>query len=113
LYGLKHSRLRNTFYTVIFGMPNSLLALVTDLQGLTWNASRTLSKMSSDTRGRPELLPLHKHPVSTNCRYRLVTLFRVRVRVTLQLTVSQSVCLGVEPNLELLTRDIYLFIFFF
>jgi hypothetical protein len=29
-----------------------------------------------------------------------------RVRVTLQLTVSQSVCLGVEPNLGLLTRDI-------
>jgi hypothetical protein len=36
--------------------------------------------------------------------------FRVRVRVTLQLMVSQSVCLGVEPNLGLLTRDI---IFFF
>jgi hypothetical protein len=32
---------------------------------------------------------------------------RVRVRVTLQLTVSQSVCLGVEPNLGLLTRDIF------
>jgi hypothetical protein len=34
---------------------------------------------------------------------------RVRVRVTLQLTVSQSVCLGVEPNLGLLTRDIFFF----
>jgi hypothetical protein len=31
---------------------------------------------------------------------------RVRVRVTLQLTVSQSVCRGVEPNLGLLTRDL-------
>jgi hypothetical protein len=29
------------------------------------------------------------------------------VRVTLQLTVSQSVCLGVEPNLGLLTKDIW------
>jgi hypothetical protein len=29
----------------------------------------------------------------------------VRVRVTLQLTVSQSVRLGVEPDLGLLTRD--------
>jgi hypothetical protein len=38
---------------------------------------------------------------------------RVRVRVTLQLTVSQSVCLGVEPNLGLLTRDIIIIIFFF
>jgi hypothetical protein len=27
-----------------------------------------------------------------------------RVRVTLQLTVSQSVCLGVEPRLRLMTR---------
>jgi hypothetical protein len=35
----------------------------------------------------------------------------VRVRVTLQLTVSQSVCLGVEPNLGLLTRDITFFFF--
>jgi hypothetical protein len=33
----------------------------------------------------------------------------VRVRVTLQLTVSQSVCLGVEPRLGHMTR--YLFIF--
>ena len=31
--------------------------------------------MLSDTRGRPGLLPLHKHPVSTNCRYHLVMLF--------------------------------------
>jgi hypothetical protein len=35
--------------------------------------------------------------------------FRVRVRVTLQLTVSQSICLGVEPNLGLLTRDFFFF----
>jgi hypothetical protein len=35
----------------------------------------------------------------------LCDLVDVRVRVTLQLTVSQSVCLGVEPNLGLLTRD--------
>jgi hypothetical protein len=34
---------------------------------------------------------------------------RVRVRVTLRLTVSQSVCLGVEPNLGLLTRDFFFF----
>jgi hypothetical protein len=33
---------------------------------------------------------------------------RVRVRVTLQLTVSQTVCLDVEPDLGLLTR-----VFFF
>jgi hypothetical protein len=36
---------------------------------------------------------------------------RVRVRVTLRLTVSQSVSLGVEPNVGLLTRDIFFFFF--
>ena len=75
LYGLKHSRLRNTFHTVIFGMSSSLLALATDLRGLGRNTSRTLSMLSSDTRGRSGLLLLHKHPVSTNCRYHLVMLF--------------------------------------
>jgi hypothetical protein len=35
------------------------------------------------------------------------SLLSVRVRVTLRLTVSQSVCLGVEPRLGLMTR--YLF----
>jgi hypothetical protein len=35
----------------------------------------------------------------------LVTEHQVKVKVTLRLTVSQSVCLGVEPNLGLLTRD--------
>jgi hypothetical protein len=33
---------------------------------------------------------------------------QVRVRVTLRLTVSQSVCLGVEPNLVQLTRVCFL-----
>jgi hypothetical protein len=33
--------------------------------------------------------------------------YSVRVRITLQLMVSQSVSLGVEPNLGLLTRDIF------
>jgi len=64
-----------SFHTVIFGMSNFLLALATDLRGLHRNASRTLSMMSSDKRGGPGLLPLHKHPFPTNCRYRLVMLF--------------------------------------
>jgi hypothetical protein len=34
---------------------------------------------------------------------------RVRVRVTLRLTVSQSVWLGVEPHLGLMTRYLFLF----
>jgi hypothetical protein len=52
-----------------------MLALATDLRGLCLNASRTLSMVSSHTGGRPGLPPLHKHPVSTNFKYHLVTLF--------------------------------------
>jgi hypothetical protein len=65
----------NTFHTVILCMPNFLHALATDLRGLRRNESLTLPVLSSDTRGRPRLLPLHKQSVSTNCRYHLVTLF--------------------------------------
>jgi len=75
LYGLKHNRLRNTFHIVICGTSNSRIALAADLRGLRWNVSHTLSMLSPDTRGRPGLLSLHKHPVSTNCRYHLVMLF--------------------------------------
>jgi hypothetical protein len=63
----------NTFHTVTFGMLSSFFGLASDLWGLRSNASCTLSMLSSDTRGRRGLLPLHKHPVSTNCSYRLVT----------------------------------------
>jgi hypothetical protein len=38
-----------------------------------------------------------------------ITYVRVRVRVTLQLTVSQSVRLGVEPRLGLMTRYLFLY----
>jgi hypothetical protein len=34
----------------------------------------------------------------------------VRVRVTLRLTVSQSVCLGVEPHLGLMTRYLIIYL---
>jgi hypothetical protein len=44
-----------------------------------------------------------------NLRLKRTYKVRVRVRVTLQLTVSQSVCLGVEPNLGLLARDFFFF----
>jgi hypothetical protein len=33
---------------------------------------------------------------------------QVRVRVTLRLTISQSVCLGIEPNLGQMTRVCFL-----
>jgi hypothetical protein len=62
----------------------------------------------------PEQSLLRRSPAKlTAISYCLIwdsaNLVRVRVRVTLQLTVSQSVCLGVEPNLGLLTREIFFF----
>jgi hypothetical protein len=36
-------------------------------------------------------------------------LIQVKVKVTLRLTVSQSVSLGVEPHLEVITRYVLLF----
>jgi hypothetical protein len=51
---------------------------------------------------------LRNQYMSASLRIPLLSLSQsVRVRVTLRLTVSQSVCLGVEPRLGLMTR--YLF----
>jgi hypothetical protein len=33
-----------------------------------------------------------------------IRVYRIEVEVTLQLTVSQSECLGIEPTLRLVTR---------
>jgi hypothetical protein len=41
-------------------------------------------------------------------RFRSGSALQVRVRVTLRLTISQSVCLGIEPNLGQLTRVCFL-----
>ena len=45
---------------------NSTLAHVVDYLGEPVNVSRTRSTACSDTGGLPELLPLHKEPVSWN-----------------------------------------------
>jgi hypothetical protein len=43
------------------------------------------------------------------CGYLIHSATKVKVKVTLRLTVSQSVCLGVEPRLGLMTRCFFLF----
>jgi hypothetical protein len=45
---------------------NLTLARVVDFLRERVNVSRTHSTISSDTGGLPELLPLHKQPVSLN-----------------------------------------------
>ena len=62
LYGLNSKRRLNTRQRVGCGIPNSLLALRVGLRGLRSKLSWIRLTFSSDTRGRPELLPLHRQP---------------------------------------------------
>ena len=62
LYGLNNKRRLNTPQTVGCGIPSSLLALHVDLRGLRSKLSSIRLTFSSDTRGRSELLPLHRQP---------------------------------------------------
>jgi hypothetical protein len=59
-----------------------------------------------------QFVPLRKHNTSRLCSQELWPLYhrggQVRVRATLRLTISQSVCLGIEPNLGQLTRVCFL-----
>jgi hypothetical protein len=56
----------------LLGSPDTDLSvnLATDVE--CGFIGRTLSMSSPHTRSRQGLQPLHKHPVSTNCRYHLV-----------------------------------------
>ena len=62
---LKNKRRLNTRLTVGCGIPSSLLALRVDLRGLRSKLS-WIRLTFSDTRRRPELLPLHRQPVCSN-----------------------------------------------
>ena len=63
---LNSKRRLNTRQTVGCGIPSSLLALRVDLRGLRSKLSWILLTFSSDTPGRPELLPLHRQPTCSN-----------------------------------------------
>jgi len=63
---LKSKRRLNTRQTVGCGIPSSLLALRVDLRGLSCKLPWIRLTFSSDTRGRPGLLPLHRQPVCSN-----------------------------------------------
>ena len=68
-YGLNSERHLNTRQTVGCGIPSSLLALRVDLRGLRSKLSWIRLTFSSDTRGRPELLPLHRQPICWPCSF--------------------------------------------
>jgi len=74
---LNSKRRLNTPQTVGCGIPSSLLALRVDLRGLLSKLSWIHLTFSSDTRGRPELLPLHRRPICSNRWFQWKMLFLV------------------------------------
>jgi len=76
-YGLNSKRRLNTRQTVDCRIPSSLLALRVDLRGLRSKLSWIRLTFSSDTRGRPELLPLHRQPICSNWLFQQQMLFLV------------------------------------
>ena len=74
---LKSKRSLNTSQTVGCGIPSSLLALRVDLRGLRSKLSWIRLTFSSDTRGRPKLLPLHRQPICSNWWFQRQMLFLV------------------------------------
>ena len=77
LYGLNNKQRLNTRQTVGCGIPSSLLALPVDLGGLRSKLSSVRLTFSSDTRGRPEHLPLHRQPICWNWWFQRQTLFLI------------------------------------
>jgi len=76
-YGLNGKRRLYTRQAVGCGIPSSLLALRADLRGLRSELSWIRLTFSSHTRGRPELLPLHRQPICSNCWFQRQMLFLV------------------------------------
>ena len=74
----KSKRRLNTRQTVGCGIPSSLLALWVDLRGLRSKLSLIRLTFSSDTRGRPELLPLHRQTICSNWWFQRQMVFLVR-----------------------------------
>jgi len=74
---MKSKRRLNTRQTVCCGIPSTLLALRVDLRGLRSKLSCIRLTFSSDTRGRPELLSLHRQPICSNWWFRRQMLFLV------------------------------------
>jgi len=90
----------NTHQTVGSGIPSSLLALRVDLRGLPSKLSWIRLTFSSDTRGQPELLPLHRQPICSNWWFQRQMLFLVggwmlkRRRNARCITVADSVLMN-------------------
>ena len=76
-YGMNSQRRLNTRQPVVCVIPSSLLALRVDLHGLRSKLSWIRLTFSSDTRGQPELLPLHRQPIFSNWWFQQQMLFLI------------------------------------
>jgi hypothetical protein len=87
------------------------LLLPTPRVGITFISLQSiLTPLISCVRAVFRCLPSSKASCSsTDCFLRTDLLLKVKVKVTLRLTVSQSVSLGVQPHLGLMTRYLLLF----
>ena len=74
---LNSKRRLNTHQTVGCGIPSSLFTLQVDLHGLRSKLSWIRLMFSSDTRGRLELLPLHREPICSNWWFQRQMLFLI------------------------------------
>jgi len=74
---LNSKRRLNARQTVGCGIPSSLLALQVDLHVLRWKLSWIRLTFSSNTRCRPDLLPLHRQPICSNWWFQRQMLFLV------------------------------------
>jgi hypothetical protein len=70
LYGFIVKRRLKTRQTVVWWITSTRLARLVDFFGLRWQHCLILCTLSSDRCGRPVLLPVHKHLVSSNCDVR-------------------------------------------
>ena len=89
----KSKRRLNTRQTVGCGIPSSPLALRVDLRGLRSKLSWIRLTFSSDTRGRPEILPLHRQPICSNWWFQRQMLFhrwRLNVETKTKRTLHSS-----------------------
>jgi len=59
------------------GIPSSLLALRVGLRGIRSKLSWIRLTFSSDTRDRPQLLPLHRQPICSNWWFQRQMLFLI------------------------------------
>jgi hypothetical protein len=95
-------------------LPNCSITFITIAQHtqMYWNNRMALAEDNTETPWTLYWSATRKLQLSSQSQSHMATdgqSSKVKVKVTLRLTVRQSVSLGVEPHLELMTRYLVLF----